>query len=108
MSPGFGFAANSTVANYRESVPQQIRHDQFDIRTDYQLTRNNNLYARVSYKRSEPRVLDSGLPAEMTGYRVQVRMARQVAISDTWTITPRVIISALLPTVLIWASSTVR
>ena len=52
---------------------------------------SNNLYARVSYKRSEPRVLDSGLPAELTGYRVQTRMARQVAISDTWTITPRVI-----------------
>jgi len=88
--PNFG-AANLTNANYRDSVPQQIRHDQFDVRMDYALRSNNNLYARVSYKRSEPRVLDSGLPAELTGYRVQVRMARQVAISDTWTITPSVI-----------------
>jgi hypothetical protein len=72
-------------------VPQQIRHDQFDIRVDYALKSNNNLYARVSYKRSEPKVLDSGLPAELTGLRVQVRMARQVAISDTWTISPTVI-----------------
>jgi hypothetical protein len=88
--PNFG-APNLTVANYREAVPQQIRHDQFDVRADYQLGSSNSLYARVSYKRSQPRVLDSGLPAELTGYRVQVRMARQVAISDTWSITPRVI-----------------
>jgi hypothetical protein len=38
-----------------------------------------------------PQVLDSGLPAESTGYRVQNRMARQVAISDTWSVTPRLI-----------------
>ncbi|HUQ92814.1 MAG TPA: carboxypeptidase-like regulatory domain-containing protein [Bryobacteraceae bacterium] len=88
--PNFG-AANLTNANYRDSVPQQIRHDQFDVRFDYALRSNNNLYARVSYKRSEPKVLDSGLPADLTGYRVQVRMARQVAISDSWTITPTLI-----------------
>ena len=64
---------------------------------------NNNLYARVSYKRSQPKVLDSGLPAELTGYRVQVRMARQVAISDTWTITPTSSTSSkpVLPVILI-------
>lgn len=88
--PNFG-APNLTVANYREAVPQQISHDQFDVRADYQLGASNSLYARVSYKRSEPRVLDSGVPAELTGYRVQVRMARQVAISDTWSITPSLI-----------------
>ncbi|MEX2263148.1 MAG: carboxypeptidase-like regulatory domain-containing protein [Bryobacteraceae bacterium] len=88
--PNFG-DPGLTVANYRATVPQQIRHDQFDVRVDYNVNASNNLYARVSYKRSEPRVLDSGLPAELTGYRVQVRMARQVAISDTWTITPRLI-----------------
>jgi hypothetical protein len=88
--PNFG-PPTSTNANYRDSIPQQIRHDQFDIRVDYALKPNNTLYARVSYKRSEPKVLDSGLPAELTGYRVQVRMARQVAISDTWTISPTLI-----------------
>lgn len=88
--PNFG-APNLTVANYRENVPQQIRHDQFDVRADYNLRSNNTIYARVSYKRSEPKVLDSGLPAEIAGYRVQTRMARQVAISDTWTITPTLI-----------------
>jgi len=88
--PNFG-APTSTVGNYRETVPQQIRHDQFDIRFDYAVTSSNNLYARVSDKRSEPRVLDGGLPAEQIGYRVQTRMARQVAISDTWTLSPRLI-----------------
>ncbi len=88
--PNFG-PPGLTAANYRETVPQQLRHDQFDIRGDYSVSPNNTLYARVSYKRSEPRVLDSGLPAEQTGYRVQTRMARQVAISDTWTIGPRLI-----------------
>jgi hypothetical protein len=88
--PNFG-APTSTVGNYRETVPQQIRHDQFDVRLDYAIKSNNNIYARVSYKRSEPRVLDGGLPVEQVGYRVQTRMARQVAISDTWTLTPRLI-----------------
>ncbi len=89
-TPNFG-APTSTVSNYRATVPQQIRHDQFDVRVDYAIKPNNNIYARVSYKRSEPRVLDGGLPAEQIGYRVQTRMARQVAISDTWTLTPRLI-----------------
>ncbi|MBS1828679.1 MAG: carboxypeptidase regulatory-like domain-containing protein [Acidobacteria bacterium] len=88
--PNFG-APTSTVSNFRQTVPQQIRHDQFDVRVDYALKSNNTLYARVSYKRSEPRVLDGGLPAEQTGYRVQTRMARQVAVSDTWTLTSRLI-----------------
>lgn len=88
--PNFG-APTSTVSNYRSTVPQQIRHDQFDVRVDYAIKPNNTLYGRVSYKRSEPRVLDGGLPAEQTGYRVQTRMARQVAISDTWTISSRLI-----------------
>jgi hypothetical protein len=88
--PNFG-APDLTVANFRATIPQRIRHDQFDVRADYNVSASNNLYARVSYKRSEPRVLDSGLPPELTGYRVQVRMARQVAISDTWTISPRFI-----------------
>ncbi len=88
--PNFG-APTLTNANFRSLVPQQIRHDQFDIRMDYSVRSNNNLYARVSYKRSQPQVLDSGLPSELTGLRVQVRMARQVAISDTWTLTPNLI-----------------
>jgi hypothetical protein len=88
--PNFG-AASSTVANYRETVPQQLRHDQFDLRMDYAITPSNNLYARVSYKDSEPHVLDGGLPVESTGYRIQLREARQIAISDTWTLTPRLI-----------------
>jgi hypothetical protein len=88
--PNFG-PPNSTVANFRQTVPQQLRHDQFDVRVDYAATARNTLYARVSYKRSEPRVLDGALPAESVGYRVQTRMARQVAISDTWTLTPQLI-----------------
>lgn len=88
--PNFG-PPDLAIANFRETFPTQTRHDQFDVRVDYNVKPTNNLYARASYKRSEPRVLDSGLPPALTGYRVQTRMARQVAISDTWTITPRLI-----------------
>jgi hypothetical protein len=88
--PNFG-APTSTVANYRETVPQQLQHDQFDIRLDYAVSSNNNLYGRVSFKESSPRVVDGGLPATSVGYRVQNRLARQVAISDTWTLSPRLI-----------------
>ncbi|MBL8220608.1 MAG: carboxypeptidase regulatory-like domain-containing protein, partial [Bryobacterales bacterium] len=41
--PNFG-APTSTVSNYRATVPQQIRHDQFDVRVDYALRSNNTLY----------------------------------------------------------------
>ena len=43
--PNFG-GPNLINANYRDAVPQQIRHDQFDVRVDYALKSNNNLYAR--------------------------------------------------------------
>ncbi|MBK9169583.1 MAG: carboxypeptidase regulatory-like domain-containing protein [Bryobacterales bacterium] len=88
--PNFG-PSNLTVANYRDTIAQQIQHNQYDLRVDYSVTNNNNLYVRWSWKNSQPQVLDSGLPPELTGRRVQVREARQLAISDTWTITPRLI-----------------
>jgi hypothetical protein len=88
--PNFGDPA-LTVGNYREVIPQQLQHDQFDVRLDYAITTNNSLYGRVSFKESSPRVVDGGLPATSVGYRVQTRLARQVAISDTWTLTPRII-----------------
>ncbi len=72
-------------------MPQQLQHDQFDARMDFAATANQSLYARFSYKDSKPRVVDGNLPAEAVGYRVQKREARQVAISDTWTLTPRLI-----------------
>ena len=88
--PNFG-PPELFVANYRNTFPQQFRHDQFDARVDYQFTPKNTAYARVGYKRPEPKALDSGLPPDLTGYRVQVRNFRHVAISDTWTLTPRLI-----------------
>ena len=83
--------ATSTVATIVRRFPNRsVTTSSISVSITQSMS-NNNIYARVSYKRSEPRVLDGGLPAELTGYRVQTRMARQVAISDTWTVTPRLI-----------------
>lgn len=89
-SPNFG-PPNLFVQNFRAAYPSGNRQDQFDIRGDHYFSSKNTLYVRVSFRRNEPHALDSGLPPEITGYRVQVRNGRLAAISDTWTITPHLI-----------------
>src|SRR5438094_172808 len=88
--PNFG-APDLFVANFRAAYPSGNRQDQFDIRMDHYFSSRNTFYARVSYRRNEPHALDSGLPPDITGYRVQVRNGRLAAISDTLTISPRLI-----------------
>jgi hypothetical protein len=88
--PNFG-APNLTVANFRGTYPQQTRQDQFDVRVDHYISAKNTIYARFSYKRLRPHALDSGVPPEYAGYRVNVRNGRLAAISDTWTINPTLI-----------------
>jgi hypothetical protein len=88
--PNFG-APNLTVANYRNTFPQETRQDQFDVRVDHYFTPRHTVYARFSYKRLRPHALDSGVPPQYAGYRVNVRNGRLAAVSDTWTITPHLI-----------------
>ena len=88
--PNFG-PPDLFVANFRAAYPSGNRQDQFDIRMDHYFSPRNTFYARVSYRRNEPHALDSGLPPDITGYRVQVRNGRLAAISDTWTISPNLI-----------------
>jgi hypothetical protein len=89
-APNFG-PPNLFVANFRAAYPAGNRQEQFDIRGDHYFSAKNTLYVRFSYRRNEPHALDSGLPPDITGYRVQVRNGRLAAISDTWTITPHLI-----------------
>jgi hypothetical protein len=88
--PNFG-PPDLFVANFRAAYPSGNRQDQFDIRGDHYFSTKNTLYVRFSYRRNEPHALDSGLPPDITGYRVQVRNGRLAAVSDTWTITPNLI-----------------
>jgi hypothetical protein len=88
--PNFG-PPDLFVANFRAAYPSGNRQDQFDVRMDHYFSSRNTLYARVSYRRNQPHALDSGLPPDITGYRVQVRNGRLAAISDTWTISPSLI-----------------
>ncbi|MEO7649378.1 MAG: carboxypeptidase-like regulatory domain-containing protein, partial [Bryobacteraceae bacterium] len=88
--PNFG-PPDLFVANFRAAYPSGNRQEQFDLRGDHYFSPKNTLYARVSYRRNEPHALDSGLPPDITGYRVQVRNGRLAAISDTWTLSPRLI-----------------
>lgn len=88
--PNFG-ASNLTVANFRGTYPQETRQDQFDIRVDHYISEKNTIYGRYSYKRLQPKAIDSGVPPEFAGYRFNVRTGGLVAISDTWTISPTLI-----------------
>ena len=88
--PNFG-APNLTVANFRATYPQDTRQDQFDVRVDHYISQKNTIYSRFSYKRNRPHALDSGVPPEFAGYRVNVRNGRLAAISDTWTISPTLV-----------------
>ena len=88
--PNFG-PPDLFVSNFRAAYPSGNRQDQFDVRMDHYFSARNTFYARVSYRRNQPHALDSGLPPDITGYRVQVRNGRLAAISDTWTISPGLI-----------------
>jgi hypothetical protein len=95
-APNFG-PASQYVGNYRETYPQSIYSNRFDLRIDanrlppdtpFMLLPTNAAFLRFSYNRASPEVLDSGLPPSTTGYRVQIRKTYSGVFSDTWMITP--------------------
>jgi hypothetical protein len=88
--PNFG-PPTSFTANFRGTYPQNIYTNRYYLRTDYALSQNNTLFARVGYIRSSPEVLDSGLPPSITGYRVQKRHTWQGVLSDTWILNPQMV-----------------
>jgi hypothetical protein len=79
------------IANFRGTYPQHVYTNRYYLRSDYNFSASNSLFARVGYIRSSPEVLDSGLPPSLTGYRVQKRHTWQGVISDTWIINPSMI-----------------
>jgi hypothetical protein len=89
-APNYGTASQYT-GNYRESVPQSIYSNRFDLRFDANLAPSNSAFVRFTYNRASPEILDSGLPPSETGYRVQVRKTFSGVLSDTWIITPNLI-----------------
>ena len=88
--PNFG-PPDLFVQNFRAAYPSGNRQDQYDVRVDHYFSPANTFYARYSSRRNEPHALDGGLPPEIVGYRVQVRTGHLIALSDTWTISPRLI-----------------
>ncbi len=89
-APNFGTADNY-VANFRGTYPQHVYTNRYYLRSDYNFSESNSMFARVGYIRSSPEVLDSGLPPSLTGYRVQKRHTWQGVISDTWIVSPSMI-----------------
>ena len=88
--PNFGPAANY-VSNFRGTYPQKTYTNRYYLRSDYNFSKANTMFARVGYIRSSPEVLDSGLPPALTGYRVQHRQTWQGVLSDTWVISPSLV-----------------
>ena len=89
-APNYG-TATSFTGNYRQTVPQRIYSNRFDLRLDANLRPTNSAFVRFTYNRASPEVLDSGLPPSITGYRVQIRKTFSGVISDTWIISPSLI-----------------
>jgi Carboxypeptidase regulatory-like domain len=88
--PNYGTPDNY-VANFRGTYPQHVYTNRYYLRSDYNFSPSNSMFARVGYVRSSPEVLDSGLPPSMTGYRVQKRHTWQGVLSDTWILSPHMV-----------------
>lgn len=89
-TPNYG-ASDNFVANFRGVYPQRVYTNRYYLRTDYNFSDRNTMYARVGYIRSSPEALDSGFPPAITGYRVQHRQTWQGVLSDTWVLTPHMV-----------------
>ncbi|MEN6536996.1 MAG: carboxypeptidase-like regulatory domain-containing protein [Bryobacteraceae bacterium] len=90
VAPNYGSAASYT-SNYRDLFGFAPRQDHITSRVDYQFSSSNMAYVRVTYQRSYYPAVESVTPDYGVGYREQVRNNRNVAFSDTWTLTPNVI-----------------
>jgi len=88
--PNFG-PANLTTANFRATFPQQTSQDKMDTRADYYFSPQHTVYWRYSYTRLHPHAIDAGVPPDLAGYRWNIRIGHLAAISDTWTISPRLV-----------------
>ena len=89
--PNFG-PSDSTAANFRGTVSQKVQEDSFDIRVDHSFSPSNTIYGRYGYKRLDNSgFVDSGVPPEFGGTRVNVRTGGLAAVSDTWTLSPRLV-----------------
>ena len=82
---------NLTMSNFRGSAPQQTTQDKGDGRMDYYFSSQHTVYGRFSYSRLQPHAIDSGVPPQYAGYRINVRTGLLAALSDTWTISPQLI-----------------
>jgi hypothetical protein len=89
-SPNYGNATLLT-ANFRQTVPQSVYSNRFDLRFDANLSQKNSAFIRFTYNRASPEILDSGYPPAITGYRIQVRKTFSGVISDTYILTPHLI-----------------
>ena len=88
--PNYG-AATLLTTNFRQTVPQSIYSNRFDLRFDANLTPKNSAFLRFTYNRASPEILDSGYPPAETGYRIQIRKTFSGVVSDTWILTPHIV-----------------
>ncbi len=90
LEPNYGAASNYS-SNYRGLFAFAPRQDHLTTRVDYHFSNANTAYVRVTYQRSFYPIPESVTPAYGVGIREQVRNNRNVAFSDTWTMTPSLI-----------------
>lgn len=77
------------VANWRDSLPQTLDKNMFDIRGDHRISDRHSLFGRFSWMQASPKYVEGGLPT--VGLRDQLRRTRSLNISDTITFRPNLI-----------------
>ncbi len=77
------------VANWRDSLPQSLDKDMFDIRGDHRFSDRHSLFGRFSWMQAAPLYVEGGLPT--IGLRDQLRRTRSLNISDTFIFRPNLI-----------------
>ncbi|MGH9341811.1 MAG: carboxypeptidase regulatory-like domain-containing protein [Acidobacteriota bacterium] len=88
--PNFG-PPDSFTDNFRGSFASLDELHQFVNRLDFNVFEKHGLYWRLMYNVRLPGNLEGGLPPDIIGFRRQRSTGAQMAVSDTWTLSPALI-----------------
>jgi hypothetical protein len=86
--PNFG-DPDLVVGNWRDSLPQSLDKNMFDVRGDHRFSDRHSVFGRFSWMQASPKYVEGGLPT--VGIRDQLRRTRSLNISDTITFRPNLI-----------------
>lgn len=86
--PNFG-GPELLVGNHRSTLKQNPSWDHIDARVDHQLTNNNSIYGRYSWRDMPTHTADGPLPT--FGYIYRLRKVRNLTLADTHIFSPAIV-----------------